>query len=84
METPWDDKVAQYLAGRSHVTIEQVCLGIGIKYASSHDHLEIARAMEGAGWHHAAPCYGCVTLWEPGPKAESASLKLGLLGIPEA
>jgi hypothetical protein len=49
METPWDEKVAQYLAGRSRATIEQVCLGIGLKYASSHDHGEIARAMENAG-----------------------------------
>jgi hypothetical protein len=49
------------------VTIEQVCHSIGIKDASSEDHCEIARAMERAGWHHAAPCYGCVTFWEPGP-----------------
>jgi hypothetical protein len=67
MEKLWDDNVALYLAGRSRVTIEQVCLSIGIKNASSEDHCEIARAMERAGWHHAAPCYGCVTFWEPGP-----------------
>ena len=83
METLWGDKVAQFLAGRSRVTIEQVCLGLGIDRASSHDHLKIARAMESAGWHHAAPSYGCVSFWVPGPKAESVSPKLGLLGIPE-
>jgi hypothetical protein len=84
VETPRDDKVAQYLAGRSRATIEQVCSGIGIKNASSHDHHEIARAMESAGWKHVTPCYGCISFWEPGPKAESAFPKLGLLGIPEA
>jgi hypothetical protein len=84
METSWDDKVAQYLAGRSRVTIEQVCRGIGIEHPSSRDHGEIAKAMESAGWHHAADRYGCVSCWEPGPKSESASPKLGLLGIPEA
>jgi hypothetical protein len=84
METQRYNKVAQYLAGRTRATIEQVCSGIGIKDASSHDHHEIARAMEVAGWKHVAPCYGCVSFWEPGPKAESAFPKLGLLGIPEA
>ena len=64
METPWDEKVAQYLAGRSRATIEQVSLGIGLKYASSHDHGEIARAMENAGWHSPEPCYGYVDIWE--------------------
>jgi hypothetical protein len=68
IETAWDKKVAQYLAGRSRVTIEQVCLGIGLKYASSHDHGEIARAMENAGWHSPL-CDGCVDIWEAGPKA---------------
>jgi hypothetical protein len=49
METQRYNKVAQYLAGRTRATIEQVCSGIGIKDASSHDHHEIARAMEVAG-----------------------------------
>jgi hypothetical protein len=82
IETPRDEKVAQYLAGRSRVTIEQVCLGIGLKYASSHDHGEIARAMENAGWHSPL-CDGCVDIWEAGPKADSASPQMGLLGVPE-
>jgi len=80
----WNDKVGQYLAGRSRVTLDQVCSGVGIEFPSAHQHDEIARAMESAGWHHVAPCYGCVSFWEPGPKSESASPKLGLLGIPEA
>jgi hypothetical protein len=82
METSWDDKVAQYLAGRSRVTLDQVCSGVGIKFPSSHQHHEIAIAMENAGWRHAAPCHGCVSYWEAGPKGVSP--KLGLLGIPEA
>jgi hypothetical protein len=84
METPWDDKVAQYLAGRSRVTVQQVCRGVGIEYVSSHHYREIVTAMENAGWHHPAPGYRCVVLWQAGPKAASASPKLGLLGIPEA
>ena len=83
-KTPWDDKVAQFLAGRSRVTIEQVCLGIGLKYPSSHDHGEVAKAMENAGWHSAKPCYSCVDIWEAGPKSDSALPQEGLLGIPEA
>jgi len=53
METPWDDQVAQYLIGRSRVTLDQVCSGIGIEYASSYQHDEIARAMENIMQHPA-------------------------------
>ena len=85
METPWDDRVAQYLAGRYRVTVQQVCRGVGIEFASSNQHHEIAKAMENAGWHHGAPCYGCVSFWVPGPKSLNQSPGVrGLLGIPEA
>jgi hypothetical protein len=81
----WDDKVAQYLVGRSRVTLDQVCRGVGVEFASSYQHGEIARAMENAGWHHAAPCYGCVSFWEAGPKSLNKSPGAsGFLGIPEA
>jgi hypothetical protein len=85
METPWDDKVTLYLLGRSRVTLDQVCSGVGIKYPSAQQHNEIARAMENAGWHHATPKYGCVIFWEAGPKSLNQSQGTpGLLGIPEA
>jgi hypothetical protein len=74
METPWDDKVAQYLIGRSRVTLDQVCCSVGIEFPSAHQHDEIARAMKNAGWDHAAPCYGCVSFWEAGPKSLNKSL----------
>jgi hypothetical protein len=45
METRLDDKVAQYLVGRSHATLDQVCRGIGIQFPSSHQHQELAIAM---------------------------------------
>jgi hypothetical protein len=85
VKTLWDDKVAQYLVGRSRVTLGEVCRGVGIEFASSHQHHEIARAMENAGCHHAAPCYGCVSFWEAGPKSSNKSPGApGMLGIPEA
>jgi hypothetical protein len=85
METRLDDKVAQYLVGGSHATLDQVCRGIGIQFPSSHQHQELAIAMENAGWHHVAPCYGSVSLWEAGPKSLNRSPSVsGLLGIPEA
>jgi hypothetical protein len=83
VKTLWDDKVAQFLVGRSRVTLDQVCSGI--EYASSYQHNEIAKAMENAGWHHVAPCYGCVSFWEAGPKSLNKSPGVsGFLGIPEA
>ena len=85
MKTLWDDKVAQYLVGRSRVTLDQVCRGVGIEFASAHQHNEIAIAMENAGWHHAAPRYHCVSCWEAGPKSLNNSLGASsFLGIPEA
>jgi hypothetical protein len=85
METPWDYKVTLYLIGRSRVTLDQVCSGVGIKFPSAQQHHEIARAMENAGWHHAAFTYGCVKFWEAGPKSlNQSSGTFGLLGIPEA
>ena len=85
MKTLWDDKVAQYLVGRSRVTLDQVCKGVGIEFASAHQHNEIARAMENAGWHHAALSYRCVSCWEAGPKSLNNSPGASsFLGIPEA
>jgi hypothetical protein len=82
--TLWDDKVAQYLVGRSRVTLDQVCKGVGIEFASALQHNEIARAMENAGWHHAAPSYHCVSCWEAGSKSLNKSPGAsGFLGIPE-
>jgi len=76
METPWDDRVAQYLAGRYRVTVQQVCRGVGIEYVSSHHYREIAIAMKNAGWHHAGPGCGCVVIWEAGdkPKADETAM----------
>jgi len=85
VKTLWDDKVAQYLVGRSRVTLDQVCRGVGIEFASAHQHNEIAIAMENAGWHHAAPSYRCVSCWEAGPKSLNNSPGASsFLGIPEA
>jgi hypothetical protein len=85
VKTLWDDKVAQYLVGRSRVTLDQVCMGVGIEFASALQHNEIARAMENAGWHHAASSYRCVSRWEAGPKSLNKSPDAsGFLGIPEA
>jgi hypothetical protein len=58
--------------------------GVGIGFASAHQHDEIARAMENAGWRHAPPCYVCVSFWEAGPKSLNKLPSVsGLLGIPE-
>jgi hypothetical protein len=85
MKTAWDDKVTLFLIGQPRVTLDQVCSGVGIKFPSAHQHQEIARAMENAGWHHAAGRHGCVIFWEAGPKSLNQSPGTsGLLEIPEA
>jgi hypothetical protein len=85
METPWDNKVTLYLIGRSRVTLDQVCTGVGIEFPSARQHHDIAIAMENAGWHHATVRHGCVIFWEAGPKSLNQSPGTsGMLGIPEA